>query len=135
MGMDIETIIKENINFGFILRKNFCSEETAFITNKNLSLQFAYMKFDKGDHIKPHIHNQFKREISSTNEVLVIKKGALIVSFFNFEKVKIHTVHLYEGDIIFLQEGGHSFDFTLESEIYEIKNGPYLGQKIDKLKF
>jgi hypothetical protein len=93
------------------------------------------MNFKKGDHIKPHIHNKFSREILTTNEVIIIKNGSMVVNFFDFNKNNVGFEILMEGDIIFLQEGGHSFDFLQNTELFEVKNGPYFGQETDKSKF
>lgn len=128
-------IVIDNISFGFIIRKNSESGKTSFITDQSLPLQFAYMNFNKGDHIKPHIHNQFSREILTTNEVIIVKNGSVVVNFFDFNKNKVGFETLLEGDIIFLQEGGHSFDFLENTELFEVKNGPYFGQDMDKSKF
>ena len=128
-------IIIENINFGFIIRNNIKSQATEFITPPNLPLQFAYMNFNKGFTIKSHIHNVFSREITNTNEVIIVKKGKIVVNFFNYEQNKVHFEELKAGDIIFLQDGGHSFEFLEDTELYEVKNGPYFGPDIDKIKF
>ena len=128
-------IVIDNISFGFIIRKNAEPSNTSFITDQSLPLQFAYMNFSKGDHIKPHIHNQFSREIFKTNEVIIVKNGSLVVNFFDLNKNKVGSEALFEGDIIFLEEGGHSFDFLENTELFEVKNGPYFGQEMDKSKF
>lgn len=131
----INNICVDNINFGFIIYKDFKSDKSSFFTDPKLSLQFAYMSFNKNDNIKAHRHNVFKREISNTNEVLIVKSGSLKVNFFNNLNEKIHSEIINKGDIIFLQDGGHSFDFLEDCEIFEVKNGPYFGEKRDKVKF
>ena len=128
-------IVIDNISFGFIIRKNAECSNTTFITNQILPLQFAYMNFKKGSQIKAHIHNKYSREILETNEVLIIKKGSLEVSFYNQTKNLVHSEVLNEGDLIFLQEGGHSFQILEDCEFFEVKNGPYFNPEIDKIKF
>jgi len=131
----IKKIEVEGINFGFIIYKNYESTKTSFLTQQELPLQFAFMNFKKGKHIKAHIHNKYSREIFDTNEIIIIKKGSLEVSFFNFAKKIVHSEVLNEGDIIFLQEGGHSFEMIEDCEFFEVKNGPYFSPEIDKIKF
>ena len=41
---------------------------------------------------------------------------------------------LKTGDIILLAQGGHGFEFLEESEIIEVKQGPYAGE-LDKKRF
>ena len=124
----------QNVNFGFIIYNNYESDETSFMTDSKLPLQFAHMSFKKNENIQAHEHNIFKREVSNINEVLIVKSGSIRVNFFN-KKVKVHDEIINKGDIIFLQDGGHSFDFLEDSRIFEIKNGPYLGETKDKVKF
>lgn len=131
----IKKICLDGINFGFIIYKNYQSDKTSFLTSQELPLQFAFMNFKKGSSIKAHIHNKYSREIFETNEILIIRKGSMKVSFYNFDKDYVHSEVLNEGDMIFLQEGGHSFDMLEECEFFEVKNGPYLGETKDKVKF
>lgn len=131
----VKKIDIEGINFGFIIYKNYESDKTSFLTKQELPLQFAFMNFKKGTEIKAHIHNKYSREIFETNEVLIIKKGSLKVNFFNLTRNLIHFEVLNEGDIIFLIEGGHSFEMMEDCEFFEVKNGPYYSPEIDKIKF
>jgi hypothetical protein len=134
MNNSVRNILIDKINFGFIIYKDYKSNQTSFFTDPKLPLQFAYMTFNKDENIMPHEHNVFTREVSNTNEVLIVKSGSIRVNFFN-KKVKVHHEIINKGDIIFLQDGGHSFDFLEDSEIFEVKNGPYFGEKKDKIKF
>ena len=134
MKNSIHNIFVENINFGFIIYNDYKSDETNFMTDSKLPLQFAHMSFKKNETIQAHEHNTFKREVSNINEVLIVKSGSIRVNFFN-KKVKVHDEIINKGDIIFLQDGGHSFEFLEDSRIFEIKNGPYFGEIKDKVKF
>ena len=134
MKNSVHNILVQNVNFGFIIYNNYESDETSFMTDSKLPLQFAHMSFKKNETIQAHEHNIFKREVSNINEVLIVKSGSIRVNFFN-QKVKVHDEIINKGDIIFLQDGGHSFDFLEDSRIFEIKNGPYLGETKDKVKF
>jgi hypothetical protein len=41
---------------------------------------------------------------------------------------------LYTGDVILLAAGGHGFEMLEDSQIIEIKQGPYVGEE-DKIRF
>ncbi|MCX6327803.1 MAG: hypothetical protein NT144_14345, partial [Bacteroidia bacterium] len=41
---------------------------------------------------------------------------------------------LIQGDVILLAAGGHGFEMIEPSEIIEIKQGPYVGER-DKVRF
>jgi hypothetical protein len=46
----------------------------------------------------------------------------------------LHSDTLYPGDVILLAHGGHGFFMIEESEIIEVKQGPYAGEE-DKVRF
>lgn len=64
----------------------------------------------------------------------MIKKGVLRVDFYDDAKQYIESIVLREGDIILLASGGHGFEVLENVEMYEIKQGPYIGEG-DKIRF
>ena len=69
-----------------------------------------------------------------TKEVLVIRKGRLRCDFYSDDQVYIKSIELVTGDVILLASGGHGFVCLEETEMYEIKQGPYAGE-MDKTRF
>ncbi len=106
----------------------------SFFTPGELSQQLAYMEHPAGHDIAPHVHNPVKREVHYTQEVLVIRKGKLRVDFYDDERNYIESHILTEGDVILLVSGGHGFKVLEDLEMFEIKQGPYAGDK-DKTRF
>ena len=82
----------------------------------------------------PHVHNEVRREVLYTKEVLVIKKGKLRCDFYSDDREYIKSIELFSGDVILLASGGHGFLCQEDTEMYEIKQGPYAGEK-DKTRF
>jgi len=117
-----------------IVYKNFEKDGIHFFTPDDFSQQLAYMKHSKGKIIDPHFHNPVKREVHLTKEVLVIKKGKLRVDFFDDCKNYLESRILSEGDVILLASGGHGFEVLEDLEMFEVKQGPYAGEK-DKTRF
>lgn len=130
----IKKINNENLNFAIIIKHDFTSDGIHFFTPDSYSQQLGYMNRPKGYVIEPHLHNQVKREIFYTSEVLYIKKGVVQVDFYTNEKKYFCTEILSKGDVILLIEGGHGFVILEDSEIIEIKQGPYAGN-LDKIRF
>ena len=116
-----------------ILRRSFSKEGIEFFTPKNFSQQLAYMKHSKGHQIKPHIHKSVQRNVMLTQEVLFVRKGKIKVDFYDDEKKYLESRILESGDVILLATGGHGFQMIEESEIIEVKQGPYLGEE-DKIR-
>ena len=117
-----------------IIKNEYSCDGINFITPNDYSQQMAYMHHEKGHIIVPHVHNEVKREIYYTKEVLVIKKGKLRCDFFSDERQYIKSVMLNSGDIILLVSGGHGFECIEETSMVEIKQGPYAGDA-DKTRF
>ena len=84
--------------------------------------------------IKPHVHYQIPRTVNTLQEVLFIKTGKIRVDFYDDNKRYLYSKILSRGDFIILISAGHGFFMLEESEIIEVKQGPYLEDK-DKEKF
>ncbi len=117
-----------------IIRANYKSENIEFFTPDNFSQQLAYMNREKDYVIPPHVHNPVKREVTYTQEVLFIKSGKVRVDYFDDDKNYLQSGILNQGDVILLSSGGHGFYMLEDSEIIEVKQGPYAGDK-DKTRF
>ncbi|WP_243555097.1 hypothetical protein [Helicobacter cinaedi] len=92
------------------------------------------MKRPKDYLIPPHIHNAVPREVLYTKEVLFIKSGKVRVDFYDDKQNYLKSSILEQGDVILLAFGGHGFYMLEESEIIEVKQGPYAGEQ-DKVRF
>jgi len=123
----------ENI-LAMIIRKSFSKDGIEFFTPNDYAQQVGYMKRPKGYIIKPHIHYQIPRTVSTLQEVLFIKKGRVRFDFYDDKKKYIVSEVLLKGDFIILISWGHGLFMLEESEIMEVKQGPYMEEK-DKEKF
>ena len=130
----IEYIQQENEIYAIILRSSYQEEGIKFLTPDNFSQQLGYMKRPKGYVIQPHIHNEIKRSVTLTQEVLFVKTGKVKVNFYDNDKVFKESVILEKGDFILLASGGHGFEMLEQSELIEVKQGPYSGDG-DKTRF
>ena len=105
-----------------------------FFTPDDFSQQLAYMKHPKGKIIIPHVHNSVPRQVEYTQEVLFIKSGKIRVDFYDMEQKYLESHILSQHDVILLIKGGHGFEVLEEIEMFEIKQGPYVGED-DKTRF
>jgi hypothetical protein len=129
----------ENIMIGgtlgaIILRASFTHEGIQFFTPDSFSQQLAFMKHPAGKTIQAHLHNALRREVFLTNEVLFIKRGRVKVDFYTDSRDYVTSRTLETGDVILLAHGGHGFEFLEETEMIEVKQGPYAGEA-DKTRF
>ena len=130
----VEEIFCEDKLLAIILRSNFNREGIEFFTPEDFSQQLGYMKRSKDYEILPHIHNPVKRSVDYTKEVLLIKSGRVRIDFYTDKSIYLESLILLKGDVILLAFGGHGFKMLEESEIIEVKQGPYAGDS-DKKRF
>lgn len=130
----IESIKNNEITLGIIIYNNYKKEGIDFFTPDDFSQQLGYMNRPKGYIIEPHTHNHVERQITLTQEVLIIKKGKVRVDFYDSDQIYLESRVLVTGDIVLLANGGHGFEMLEQSEIIEVKQGPYCGEK-DKVRF
>jgi hypothetical protein len=130
----IEQIQYEDKTLAIILRHEFQKDGIEFLTPSDFSQQLGYMKRKKGHVIKPHVHNVLNRSITHTKEVLFIKSGKVRVDFYSDDKIYFKSTELVKGDVILLAFGGHGIYMIEESEIIEVKQGPF-SENMDKTKF
>lgn len=130
----IEQIKHNNKIISIIIRNNFKKAGISFLTPDEYSQQLAYMKHPVGKKIPPHVHNFIPREIFHTQEVLFIKEGKIRVDFYDENQLYLKSRILETGDVILLAIGGHGIEILEETEIIEVKQGPYAGEQ-DKTHF
>ena len=130
----VENITHKGTLFAVLIRSSYHNEGIDFFTPPEFTQQLGYMKRPAGYVIKPHVHNLVSRNVCYTQEVLLIRTGKVQIDFYTEEKEFLTTKILLPGDVILLARGGHGLSMLEESEIIEVKQGPFLGAE-DKVHF
>src|SRR3990167_2595223 len=130
----LEHIKHESELLAIIVRSDFVGNGVHFFTPDEFSQQLAYMRHPKGKLIDPHIHNVVHRNITYTQEVLIIRRGRLRVDFYDDNRSYLQSRILKGCDVILLATGGHGFEVLDDLEMIEVKQGPYAGEG-DKTRF
>ena len=130
----IERFCHSGVELALIVRHNYSSDGIEFFTPDDYSQQIGYMKRACGHVIPAHIHNPVSREVHYTREVLIIKTGRIRVDLYTEQHEYLESVILAAGDIVLLAGGGHGIEMLEETEIIEVKQGPYAGDA-DKTVF
>ena len=117
-----------------IIKNNYSNEGINFFTDSSSPLQIAYMKHPNDKVVLAHVHNEIKREVSITQETLILKKGKMRLDLYTNEKEYLESHIMEAGDIVFLASGGHGIKVLEEIEMIEVKQGPYIGEN-DKTRF
>jgi len=130
----VETIRHGKLVCALIVRTGFKTKGLKFLTPNRYSQQLAWMSHPKGKTIDAHIHNLVPRAITQTQEVLYLTKGVLRVDFYTKKGKYLCNRILRKGDLIMLVSAGHGFEVLADLEMFEVKQGPYLGKR-DKVRF
>lgn len=133
--MDNVVKVEHNgIELGSIVRSTYHSSGIGFFSDDYDGLQLGYMNRSDDYVIVPHTHNKIKREVFFTEEILFIRSGMVRVDFYDDNQQYIESYIVRGGDIVILKAGGHGFKIIERADIFEVKQGPYLGVQ-DKVRF
>lgn len=132
--MGIEYVKNLDQTIAIIIRADHRAEGIQFFTADMFSQQLAYMNRPAGYVIRPHVHNPVKRDVIWTQEVLFVRSGKVRVDFFTDGRHYLESTVLTSGDVIMLVAGGHGFEMIEPTEMIEVKQGPYCGDR-DKTQF
>ena len=95
--------------------------------------QVGVWGYSTGKELKAHIHNEVKREVLWTQEVIFVRSGKIRAHIFNTSEKKVAELDVGAGDIIILLRGGHGYNILEEgTQVLEVKNGPYVGPDRDR---
>jgi len=130
----IEQIFDEYRMIAVIVYSEYSCDGIEFFTPDNFSQQLASMSRPKGYKIQAHVHKSVPRKVKYTQETLFIKKGKIKVNFYDENKQYLDSRVLGSGDVILLVSGGHDFMMLEDTEMIEVKQGPYAGNG-DKERF
>jgi len=124
--MKVEHIQHNGESLATIFYNRLIDPGVHFFTDNNSSLQVGKQRRAKGEMIKPHKHVAVKVKRTETlKEVLYIEKGKVQISFYDDKNKHLENRILGQGDMILLCKGGHGFMFLEETQMLEIKQGPY----------
>lgn len=128
-------IVKNKIYYALIATGNELKEGLDFFTNDSCCIQVASWNYKKEKLLGPHIHNKFVREANITQEFIYIKKGSLEATIYDNNDVLISKHILKTGDFAIMFAGGHGYKILEnDTEVIEVKNGPYAGPEKDRRK-
>jgi len=99
-------------------------------TDSKESLQLVSLKHPKGKYLVAHAHKPIKRTTNNLQECLIVKKGKIKVDLYSSDKKKFKNITLKTGDVFILLNGGYGIHFLESSELIELKNGPFMEDKV-----
>lgn len=106
---------------------------TMFLTPESSQQQVGVIKRHEGFHIPPHTHVKQERSVIETAEVLIVQEGLIQVKIYDVDGKYQGKFYAGDGDVVVLMRGGHSVQFVEDSQLLEVKTGPYRGRANDKV--
>jgi hypothetical protein len=108
----------------------------SFFSNDADFVQVGAWVYDSGKELAAHRHNEVRREVTRTQEVLFIRKGSILARIYSEEGTLVRELTVRVGDVLILLAGGHGYRILEDgTEVLEVKNGPYAGAERDRTRF
>ena len=121
----VEYIGPPSSPLAIIIRSSASVENIHFFSPEDFPQQIGLMSRPSGYEVPFHSHNIQKREIESTQEVLFVRSGKCLVRIMDISTGQNSEVLLTSGDVILLASGAHGITMLENTEILEVKQGPY----------
>jgi hypothetical protein len=111
------------------------AEGLLFFSKDEEFVQVGTWNYPKGKVLQAHIHNIVPRTINRTQEVIFVRKGSIEATIYDLDGVFVTKLNVIAGDVLILLSCGHGYIVTEdETEVLEVKNGPYMGAEIDRTR-
>jgi hypothetical protein len=130
----VEIISGPDGALAYIVDGNWVPSKTEFLTPDDFGQQMGMIVYGKGEAIIPHVHLPVTRTVEGTTECILVRSGSCDIDIYDAARNPIATRTLKQGDIILLLGGGHGFRMNEDTVLFEVKQGPYVGNA-DKERF
>lgn len=117
-----------------IVRSEHRTPGISFVTEDESDQQLGVLCWERGHRIDAHVHNRMHRTITSTQEVLFVRRGKARLDLYTSSHNYSCSREVSAGDVVLLHSGGHGLEMLEDTEIIEVKQGPYLGEH-EKTRF
>jgi hypothetical protein len=125
----VEIVTEGGAEIAYILRASASPDRTTFLTPGTFGMEMGLIVYGGGQNIQPHFHMPVTREIRGTTECILVRKGRCIVDFYRPDRSVATSRELQAEDIVLLLGGGHGFRMLEDTILFEVKQGPYLGEQ------
>lgn len=102
-----------------------------FFSEAEDTLQIGSLFFPQDSSVAAHAH-QPKDMPHNPMEVLLVLSGNAQADIYDETRQLAESIELRVGDILIQKCGGHGFRFVSDTNLLEIKCGPYHGKDSDK---
>ncbi|MFA6035788.1 MAG: hypothetical protein WC759_02420 [Candidatus Micrarchaeia archaeon] len=109
------------------------SEGLAFYSEDSDYIQAGSWRYAKGKELLAHVHNHVERRVGHTQEIVFVKKGRVLLKVYGDGDKLVAEQELKAGDMAIMLRGGHGYTILEDdTQVLEVKNGPYPGPDLDR---
>ena len=131
--MAVREIKKDDIILARHIPDSDWNDGLSFYSQDEEFIQVGAWGYDTGKELLAHIHDEVERKVYWTQEVLYIKKGSIKAKVYDLDENLVDEIIAKEGDTLILLRGGHGYTILEnETQVLEVKNGPYVGADKDR---
>ncbi len=99
-------------------------------TEGNEPLQVVTLKHPKGTSLAAHYHKPKKRVTLQMQECMIVKKGKVRLDIYTLNGNFIKNLFLSAGQLYISMYGGIGVKVLKNCELIEVKNGPFVEDKV-----
>jgi hypothetical protein len=129
----IEVIEYQGIKYAEVIWADIKVDKTVFFSPPESSFQFGLLAHEAGFQEPPHFHKETRREIYDLQQMFVVQRGIVAVILYDDEGSLLREIVLKTGDAIVLIHGVHAIRVIEDMQCISVKQGPFLGDKEDKI--
>jgi hypothetical protein len=105
-----------------------------FYSDSSDLLQVALWAHPEGQILASHKHLKVERNTSGTTEVVFVISGSIHFDIYDDQNALLLEGTLAKGELLICHAGGHGYQILdSDTQVLEIKNGPYFGLESDKM--
>lgn len=131
--MSVEIVEHNGTKYAEIIWANVRVDKTTFFSPADSSFQFGLLAHKAGFVEPPHYHKPTPKTISDLQQMFVVQSGVVVVELYDDEGALLREIEMRTGDAIVLIHGVHAIRVTQDMQCISVKQGPYLGEKEDKV--
>jgi hypothetical protein len=126
-------VIRNSLTYALILSLDDFQPGVKFVCEPEWSLQVGLLEWPRAHTISAHAHLPHNPGQVQHQEFLFVVSGEVEVAFFDENGCRFQTEILAPGQALLQVRGGHGFRFLAETQLIEVKSGPYRGREKDKV--
>ena len=131
--MSVEIVEYHGTKYAEVIWADTRVSKTTFFSPAESSFQFGLLAHAAGYKEVPHRHKAVSRTITDLQQMFVVQRGVVAVELYADDGKLLREITLKIGDAIVLIHGVHAIRVVEDMQCISVKQGPFLGDEMDKV--